>query len=46
MQHLEIEEPVLFKQFAKGRDLEIKIIRLDKKDNLPKTKEGDLYLFN
>jgi len=44
LQHLEIEGPVLFKQFAEGRDLKIKIIRLDKKDNLPKTKKGDLIL--
>ena len=42
LQHLEIEGPGLFKQFAEERDLKIEIIRLDKKDNLPKTKEGDL----
>ena len=44
LQHLEIEGPGLFKQFAEERDLKIDIIRLDKKDNLPKTKEGDLIL--
>jgi GMP synthase-like glutamine amidotransferase len=44
LQHLEIEGPGLFKQFAEERDLKIEIIRLDKKDNLPKTKEGDLIL--
>jgi len=44
LQHLEIEGPGLFKQFAEERDLKVEIIRLDKKDNLPKTKEGDLIL--
>ena len=44
LQHLEIEGPGLFKQFAEERNLEIEIIRLDKKDNLPQTKEGDLIL--
>ena len=31
LQHLEIEGPGLFEQFAKERDLEIEIIRLNKK---------------
>ena len=44
LQHLEIEGPGLFEQFAKEKDLEIEVVRLDKKDNLPKTKEGDLIL--
>ena len=44
LQHLEIEGPGLFKQFAEERDLKIEIIRLDKKDNLPQTKEGDIIL--
>ena len=44
LQHLEIEGPGLFKQFAEERDLKVEIFRLDKKDNLPKTKEGDLIL--
>ena len=44
LQHLEIEGPGLFEQYAKERDLKIKIVRLDKKDNLPQTKEGDLIL--
>jgi len=44
LQHLEIEGPGLFKQFAEERDLKVEIIRLDQKDNLPKTKEGDLIL--
>ena len=44
LQHLEIEGPGLFKQFAEERDLKIEIIRLDKNDNLPQTKEGDLIL--
>jgi len=44
LQHLEIEGPGLFKEFAEERDLKIEIIRLDEKDNLPKTKEGDLIL--
>ena len=44
LQHLEIEGPGLFEQLAKEKDLKIKIIRLDKKDTLPKTKKGDLIL--
>ena len=44
LQHLEIEGPGLFKQFAEERDLKVEIIRLDKKDNLPKTKNSDLIL--
>ena len=44
LQHLEIEGPGLFEQFAKERDLKIKIVRLDKRDNLPQTKKGDLIL--
>ena len=44
LQHLEIEGPGLFEQFAKEKDFKIKIIRLDKKDNLPQTKKGDLIL--
>ena len=44
LQHLEIEGPGLFEQFAKERDLKIKIIRLDKQDNLPQTQVGDLIL--
>ena len=44
LQHLEIEGPGLFKQYAEERDLKIKIIHLDKKDNLPQTKDDDLIL--
>ena len=44
LQHLDIEGPGLFEQFAKERNLKIKIVRLDKKDNLPLTKKGDLIL--
>ena len=44
LQHLEIEGPGLFEEVAKERNLKIKIIRLDKKDNLPQTKKGDLIL--
>ena len=44
LQHVEIEGPGLFEQFAKERDLKIEIIRLDKKDKLPQTKKGDLIL--
>ena len=44
LQHIEIEGPGLFAQFAKERNLKIEIIRLDKKDNLPQTKVGDLIL--
>ena len=44
LQHVEIEGPGLFAQFAKERNLKIEIIRLDKKDDLPQTKEGDLIL--
>ncbi len=44
LQHVEIEGSGLFEQIAKERDLKIEIIRLDKNDNLPQTKEGDLIL--
>ena len=44
LQHIEREGPGLFGQFAKERNLEIEIICLDKKDNLPQTKKGDLIL--
>jgi len=44
LQHLEIEGPGLFAQFAKERDFKIKIIRLYKQDNIPQTKKGDLIL--
>jgi len=44
LQHVDIEGPGLFEQFAKERGLKIEIIRLDKKDNLPQTKKGDLIL--
>ena len=44
LQHLEIEGPGLFEDFAMERDLKIEIVRLDKKDNLPQTKLGDLIL--
>ena len=44
LQHLEIEGPGLFEQFAKERDLQIEVVRLDKKDPLPQTKKGDLIL--
>ena len=44
LQHLEIEGPGLFEQFAKERDLKIEIFRLDKKNKLPQTKKGDLIL--
>jgi len=44
LQHLEIEGPGLFEQFAKERDLKIEIIRLDNKNALPQTKKGDLIL--
>ena len=44
LQHLEIEGPGLFEQFAKKRDLKIEVVRLDKKDALPQTKKGDLIL--
>ena len=44
LQHLEIEGPGLFEQFAKERDLKIEIVHLHKKDILPQTKEGDLIL--
>ncbi len=44
LQHLEIEGPGLFEEFAKERDLEIEIIRLDYKNALPHTKKGDLIL--
>jgi len=44
LQHLEIEGPGLFEQFAKERNLKIEIIRLDNKNPLPQTKNGDLIL--
>ena len=44
LQHLEIEGPGLFKQFAEERNFKIEIIRLDKEDKLPQTKKGDLIL--
>ena len=44
LQHLEREGPGLFEQIAKERDFKIEIVRLDKKDNLPQTKKGDLIL--
>ena len=44
LQHLEIEGPGLFEQFAIERDLKIEIIRLDNKNALPQTKKGDLIL--
>jgi len=44
LQHLEIEGPGLFEQFAKEKDLKIEIIRLDNKNALPQTKKGDLIL--
>jgi len=44
LQHLEIEGPGLFEQFAKEKDLKIEVVRLDKKDPLPQTKKGDLIL--
>ena len=44
LQHLKIEGPGLFEQFAKERDLKIEIIRLDNKNDLPQTKKGDLIL--
>jgi len=44
LQHLKIEGPGLFEQFAKERNLKIKIIRLYKSENLPQTKKGDLIL--
>jgi len=44
LQHLEIEGPGLFEQFAKQRNLKIEIIRLDNKNALPQTKKGDLIL--
>ena len=44
LQHVEIEGPGLFEKIAKERDLKIEIIRLDKNDSLPQTKEGDLIL--
>jgi len=44
LQHLEIEGPGLFEQIAKERDLKIEIIRLDNKNALPQTKNGDLIL--
>jgi len=44
LQHLEIEGPGLFEEFAKEKDLKIEIIRLDNKNALPQTKKGDLIL--
>ena len=44
LQHLEIEGPGLFEQFAIEKDLQIEVVRLDKKDPLPQTKKGDLIL--
>ena len=44
LQHLEIEGPGLFEQFAKERNLKIEIIRLDNNNALPQTKNGDLIL--
>ena len=44
LQHLEIEGPGLFEQFAKERNLKIEIIRLDNKNALPQTKNGGLIL--
>ena len=44
LQHIEIEGPGLFEQFAEERDFKIKIIRLYKQDNIPQTKRGDLIL--
>ena len=44
LQHLEIEGPGLFEQFAKERDIKIEIIRLDNKNTLPQAKNGDLIL--
>ena len=32
LQHLEIEGPGLFEQFTKEKDLQIEVVRLDKKD--------------
>ncbi len=44
LQHLEMEGPGLFEQFAKERNFKIEIIRLDNKNALPQTKNGDLIL--
>ena len=44
LQHLEIEGPGLFAQFAQERDLKIETIRLDNKNSLPQTEKGDLIL--
>ena len=44
LQHLEIEGPGLFEPLAKERDFKIKVVRLDKEDNLPETNKGDLIL--
>ena len=44
LQHLEIEGPGLFEQFAIEKDLQIEVVHLDKKDPLPQTKKGDLIL--
>ena len=39
LQHLKIEGQDLFEQFAEEKDLKIKIICLDKEDNLPQKKK-------
>jgi len=44
LQHLEIEGPGLFEQFAKEKNLKIEIIRLDNKNDLPQTQKSDLIL--
>ena len=44
LQHLEIEGPGLFELLAKEKNLNIEIIRLDNKNALPQTKNGDLIL--
>ena len=43
-QHVKIEGPGLFEQFAKEKDLQIQVVPLDQKDPLPETKKGDLIL--
>ena len=43
LQHLQIEGPGLFQQFAEERDLKVEIIRLDKKDNLPNLIYSKIY---
>ena len=44
LQHLEIEGPGLFYEIARERNMNIKIIRLDLGDDLPKTNKDDLLL--